>query len=296
MTDTGAADVGTSASNGGGAKKALIGVIVVLVLAVAGLGYALTQQHHETSAAAATAAKKDQCPNWYPRGSVCTPTTTPEQSATDAVLSVLPAFFSNGCNGGCADLTVPTSAFTATLDSNNSDWIMWTVQDPSIGSASGFAEYTTGTWQIVAGPGSDDVGCTSPGQVPSSVLSDFSETCTSDSSSSSGTTSTATAQSAYQDGYATGQTSSAGFVSGGESEQTACRSVPPADVSAGLSGDWLSGCENGFAAGESSNASPSASDVPAYSGGASGGTPDVPAYSGGSYSGDDATGGFSGTP
>jgi hypothetical protein len=307
MTDTGAADVGTSASKSGGGKNILIGVIVVLVLAVAGLGYALVGQHHGASlvrATKSTEASGHQATfgNCHPcdgsGSSGSSATTTTGQSATDAVLSVLPAFFSNGCNGGCADLTVPTSAFTATLDSNDSDWIMWTVQDPSIGSASGFAEYITGGWQVVAGPGSDDVGCSSPGEVPSAVLSDFGQTCPSDSSSSSGSTSTATAQSAYQDGYARGQTASAGFVSGGESEQTACRAVvvPPADVSAGLSGDWLSGCENGFASGESSNPSPSSPDVPAYSGGTSGGATDVPAYSGGSYSGDDATGGFSGAP
>lgn len=116
--------------------------------------------------------------------------------------------------------------------------------------------------------------------------------------------STVTQQQAYQQGYATGSTSSSGFISGGPSEETVCQTyVPNTYSSAGLTAEWQNGCAAGFSAGSSSNAAPASPNVPSYGGGgsysgASGGGSSVPSYSGGgAYSGADGSGGgFSGAP
>jgi hypothetical protein len=200
MTNTADDPIARSAPKGGG-KKLLIGVIVVLVLVVAGLGMSST----------ATAAGKHQCPSWYPKGSVCKTAqdavapASATHSGRSAVLSVLPAYFSNGCNAGCSDTTVPRSAFTAKVDPNNSNWIEWILQDKTMGAASGYAEYITGTWQIVAGPGSADVGC---GTVPTTVMAAFGQSCSGGSSSETTPTSSATTaqlNSAYQAGLFRGE-------------------------------------------------------------------------------------------
>lgn len=301
MVDTGAADFGTSAPGGGGGRKILVGVIAVLIVAVAGLGYALTRQHHETSAAAAT-AKKDHCPNWYPKGSICTPTTTTPPNATATTVPSNQAEDQcSGCDGSgsggsstadtAALLAVlqqtltsePASAFTERIDPNDTSWAMWTVNDPTVGMAYGFAQSSGGQWQVVAGPGSDDVGCgDGEVQVPTQVIADLGASCPGGSPTQEAPT--VTSQQAYQDGYNRGHESSSGYISGGPSEQSVCDTYVPSNYSsAGLSAEWESGCTSGFETGGSSNATSEAPDVPGYSGS-------------GSYGGDDATGGFSGAP
>jgi hypothetical protein len=65
-----------------------------------------------------------------------------------------------------------------TLDQHNPAWARWSVVDPSIGSAYGFAQLAGGSWSVVAGPGSAEVGCPSSGaSVPAQILSDFGATC-----------------------------------------------------------------------------------------------------------------------
>ncbi len=93
-------------------------------------------------------------------------------------MATLQTYFRGGCSGGCTRLSEPASAFTVTLDHNNPDWSRWSVNDPSIGSGYGYAELVNGTWQIVAGPGSGEVGCPpSTDLVPAEILSDFGAPC-----------------------------------------------------------------------------------------------------------------------
>lgn len=306
-------------------KRTLVTVvIVVLVAAVAGLGFALTQKNHTASASAVrattttttisipTTPTSTTVPTTYPPKSPCSSRSACISDTPCTASALADAFQSTGAaaNGGSIPTdVVPTGSPLCVTTTGDGPFAFLNFNSPSVGSVSAVFNTQDGTdchgctdlWEVQAI--GTDFSCdefttdeiqafTSAGESLCSTTGDGGDGTTPESSGS------VTAQSAYQDGYDTGQTSSAGFVSGGESEQTACRAVvvPPADVSAGLSGDWLTGCEAGFAAGESSNASPSAPDVQPYNGGTSGGAADVPAYSGGSYAGGDATGGFSGAP
>jgi len=97
-------------------------------------------------------------------------------------VAILQSYFRGGCNGGCTQLSEPSTAFTVTPDRNNPDWSKWSVNDPSVGSGYGYAELVNGTWQIVAGPGSAGVGCPpSPHLVPAQIISDFGSSCPSSS-------------------------------------------------------------------------------------------------------------------
>jgi len=70
------------------------------------------------------------------------------------------------------------------------------------------------------------------------------------------TTPTITSQEAYQAGYTRGKLAISGFDSGGPSEQSVCdTNVPSEYSSAGLGGEWQTGCAAGFANGPNGNLS-----------------------------------------
>jgi len=120
--------------------------------------------------------------NWPSTGAASpSSTTTTTADPVASIIGVLPPFFANGCNGACVDLTEPASAFTVGIDPSNSSWARWTLNDPTLGTQYGFAQYVSGSWQIVAGPGtgpsSDGLGCSSASSVPNQVLADFGWTC-----------------------------------------------------------------------------------------------------------------------
>ena len=86
-----------------------------------------------------------------------------------------------------------------------------------------------------------------------SVYNSSSPTTTTSTQPAGNTTqqSQVTPQEAYQNGFAHGETSSAGFISGGPSEETVCRiSGAPYSYSAGLDADWQNGCIAGFQKGQ----------------------------------------------
>jgi hypothetical protein len=185
-----------------------------------------------------------------------TPANSNETPSTASLISTLQAFFANGCNGGCSDTSAPPSEFSVTFDPHNVDWAMWTINDPNLGTAAGFYEKLNGAWQVVAGPGSADVGCPGGGgSVPADVLSDFGITCPG-AVSTTPTPSTVPVSSqlqrAYQLGYAHGSTTEA---AGQLDEQTACgissrTYAPPSNpLSSALDTQYLSGCDAGYQAG-----------------------------------------------
>jgi hypothetical protein len=105
-------------------------------------------------------------------------TTSTTGSPTQALVGTLQSFFAGGCGGACTRLTEPATAFSVTLDQHNPVWARWSVVDPSIGSGYGFAQLSGGSWAVVAGPGTAEVGCPSSGApVPPQVLADFGATC-----------------------------------------------------------------------------------------------------------------------
>ena len=99
-------------------------------------------------------------------------------NASIKLVATLQKFFSNGCRGGCTHLNESASAFNVVTDPHNTTWDQWTVNDPALGPAYGFAHQSAkGTWQLVAGPGSVAVGCGQPEQVPRMILADFKQDC-----------------------------------------------------------------------------------------------------------------------
>jgi hypothetical protein len=176
-------------------KFAAVSAVFVLL----GLGFTACNGSgpSQKSGSAHTNTKKSSAdpgvvPGVNPNPGNCTftsscPTTT--TSPAGSLIETLQAFFANGCNGACADTSEPTSAFTLSFDPNNPNWAMWTINDPNLGTAYGFYQKTNGLWQVVAGPGSADVGCPgATGEVPTQVLSDFGETCSGSNTGTSGNT------------------------------------------------------------------------------------------------------------
>jgi hypothetical protein len=97
-----------------------------------------------------------------------TTTATSVQDPTTALLGVLKQSFASE----------PAAAFNVKLDPNSPTWAFWSVYDPYLGSAYGFAQSSGGTWQIVAGPGSSGVGCPGgPQVVPPEIMSDLGVGC-----------------------------------------------------------------------------------------------------------------------
>jgi hypothetical protein len=170
-----------------------------------------------------------------------------------ALVGTLQQFFADGCEGSCSDATEPASAFIVKVDAKNPTWARWTINDPNIGTASGYAQADHGNWQVAAGPGSDQVGCSESDPVPAQVLSAFGATCQGAvTAPATPTAPQVSAQEAYEVGEAHGKTAIAG-ISGPEAqpEQRVCALIEvPAEYSqAGLSGDWIQGCEAGYQAG-----------------------------------------------
>lgn len=129
------------------------------------------------------------------------PSTATTAPSTGAVIHLLEQFFSGGCGGGCAQVSEPASAFTVNLDPNDSSWARWTVSDPNLGTAYGYAQDLGGSWQVVSGPGSGQVGCT---HVPLQILSDFGETCSAPSAPPTTTTEPAPTGNQLQQAYQAG--------------------------------------------------------------------------------------------
>ncbi len=103
---------------------------------------------------------------------------TPTVNPVSGIIDVLRQYLAAGCQGGCSQLTEPAGAFTVKPDPNGTMWAEWTVVDPTIGSAYGFVQDVSGSWQVVAGPGSEHVGCPGGhGIVPEPVLADFGLSC-----------------------------------------------------------------------------------------------------------------------
>jgi len=178
-----------SSSGGSPAKRSRskgILLIAVLVIVVGGVASALVLTNNRTTDNRATATSTTKALSASSGASTTAPsaltttttTTSTNQAPTASLIATLQAFFANGCNGGCASTSEPASAFNVTFDPNNPDWAKWTVNDPNIGAAAGFYESVNGVWQVVAGPGSQYVGCPpGPGVVPSQILSDFGGSC-----------------------------------------------------------------------------------------------------------------------
>lgn len=142
--------------------------------------------------------------------STTTTTTSPSGSPVAAVTALVQS-----------SLSVPDSEITVQLDRDETTWAYWTVNDPNSGVAAGFAELIGGTWEIYAGPGSADVGCSPGPTVPPQVLTYFGQSCSpagntgasgsgaTGASGNSGTTGNSgtnlTPTIAYERGYQSGQ-------------------------------------------------------------------------------------------
>ncbi len=106
-----------------------------------------------------------------------TTTTMAAAPSLNTLVSILQQYFGQGCAGSCSSTTEPATAFSISADPSLPRWAKWTIDDPNFGTAYGFAETLAGSWQIMAGPGSHQVGCLPGAEVPSNVLSDFGYSC-----------------------------------------------------------------------------------------------------------------------
>lgn len=207
----------------------------------------------------AAAVRQFSSTNWlFTPEPVATTKTTPTQSSSTQSTAAVTTLIEQS-------QSVPASEVTVQLDNDETTWAYWTVNNPNLGVAEGFAQLVGGTWEIAAGPGSADVGCSPGPTVPMQVLTYFGQSCSSSGNSgstgvgnsgsgnsgNSGVTNTQTTIStsaAYQEGYSWGKliTGNPGANGAGMSEfevSAACKKNFVGDLAA--TSAYYSGCMAG---------------------------------------------------